>query len=144
MSYTALIAWAVALVLFLVVEGITAQLVTIWFAAGALAGLITAYAHGPVWLQIVMFVVVSGVTLAATRPLVKRITGKKKQALNADRIIGSTAVVTETVDNLKGTGCVKVSGVPWTARSADDSVIETGKSVSVEKIEGVKVIVKEI
>ncbi|MBR6334548.1 MAG: NfeD family protein [Clostridia bacterium] len=91
-----------------------------------------------------MFVVVSGVTLAATRPLVKRITGKKKQALNADRIIGSTAVVSETVDNLKGTGCVKVSGVPWTARSADDSVIETGKSVSVEKIEGVKVIVKEI
>lgn len=138
-----IILWAVALVLLLIVEGATAQLVTIWFAAGALVALIAALFGAPLWLQVALFIIVSGVTLAATRPLVKKITKRKAQALNADRCIGETAVVTETIDNIRATGAVKVGGVVWTARSSDGSVIEEGKTVTVEKIEGVKAIVKE-
>ena len=138
-----IILWAVALVLLLIVEGATAQLVTIWFAAGALVALIAALFGAPLWLQVALFIIVSGVTLAATRPMVKKMTKRKAQALNADRCIGESAVVTETIDNIQATGAVKVGGVVWTARSSDGSVIEEGKTVTVERIEGVKAIVKE-
>ncbi len=135
--------WAATLVILLIIEGATAQLVTIWFAAGALAALIAAALNAPLWLQITLFVVVSAVTLIATRPLVKRITNRKAENLNADRIIGRQAIVTERIDNLEGTGSVKVDGLVWTARSEDDDVIEQGSKVTIVKIEGVKVIVSQ-
>lgn len=138
-----IIFWAVALVVLLIVEGVTAQLVTIWFAAGSLAALIAAILKAPVLAQIVLFVVVSAVSLIATRPLVKKITSKKSESFNADKNIGKMAVVTEDIDNLNGTGAAKLDGLVWTARSSDGSKIEAGKSVIVEKIEGVKIIVKE-
>jgi membrane protein implicated in regulation of membrane protease activity len=138
-----IIMWAVALVLLLIVEGATAQLVTIWFAAGALAALIAAALKAPLWLQITLFVVVSAVTLIATRPIVKKITNRKAESLNADRIIGRQAIVTERIDNLEGTGTIKVDGLTWTARSADDSVYEPGSQVTIDKIEGVKAIVRQ-
>lgn len=138
-----IIGWAIALVVLLIIEGATAQLVTIWFAAGALAALIATFCGAKLWLQITLFIVVSGVTLAATRPLVKKITHAKAQPLNADRCIGETAVVTETIDNISGKGAVKVGGIVWTARSEGGEIIEEGKNVVIEKIEGVKVIVKE-
>ena len=136
------IVWAVALVVFLVIEGVTAQLVTRWFAAGALVSLVSAALKAPEWLQIVLFVVVSAVTLIATRPLVKKLTGRKAENLNAERIIGQTAVVTEAINNIEGTGSVKIDGVVWTARSSGDEAIEAGAQVVIEKIEGVKVIVR--
>ncbi|MBR0112816.1 MAG: NfeD family protein [Clostridia bacterium] len=139
-----IVIWAVALVVLLAIEGATAQLVTIWFAAGALAALIAAALHAPIWLQVVLFVVVSGITLVATRPLVKKIVKRKTQPLNADRCIGETAVVTEEIDNIRATGAVKVGGVVWTARSSGGEIIEKDKNVVIEKIEGVKLIVKEI
>ena len=138
-----IIFWAVALVVLLIVEGVTAQLVTIWFAAGSLAALIAAILKAPVLAQIVLFVVVSAVSLIATRPIVKKITSKKTESFNADKNIGKMAVVTEDIDNLNGTGAAKLDGLVWTARSSDGSKIEAGKSVIVEKIEGVKIIVKE-
>lgn len=138
-----IIFWAVALVVLLIVEGVTAQLVTIWFAAGSLAALIAAILKAPVLAQIVLFVVVSAVSLIATRPIVKKITSKKTESFNADKNIGKMAVVTEDIDNLNGTGAAKLDGLVWTARSSDGSKIEAGKSVVVEKIEGVKIIVKE-
>ncbi len=137
-----IIMWAVALVLLLIVEGATAQLVTIWFAAGALVALIAAALKAPLWLQIALFVVVSAITLVATRPIVRKITNRKAENLNAERIVGRQAIVTERIDNLEGTGAVKVDGLIWTARSADDSVLEQGSRVTIEKIEGVKAIVR--
>ena len=137
-----IIMWAVAFVLLLIVEGATAQLVTIWFAAGALVALIAAALKAPLWLQIALFVVVSAITLVATRPIVRKITNRKAENLNAERIVGRQAIVTERIDNLEGTGAVKVDGLIWTARSADDSVFEQGSRVTIEKIEGVKAIVR--
>lgn len=136
------IVWIALLVFFVIIEAATAQLVTIWFAAGALVSLIAALLHAPIWLQAVLFFVVSGITLAATRPLVKKLTKKQESRLNADRCIGQTAVVTEAVDNLAGKGMVKADGKDWSARSADGSIIPEGTYVTIEKIEGVKLIVK--
>lgn len=138
---TPIIVWIAMLALFVVIEAATAQLVTIWFAVGALASLIAALVHAPIAIQIVLFVVVSVVALFATRPLVRKITNTKEARLNADRCIGQTAVITETINNIDGTGMAKIDGKVWTARSADGSVIPEGTQVTVNKIEGVKLIV---
>lgn len=134
--------WIVALLIFLAVEAVSVGLVSIWFAVGALAALICALLHGPVWLQAIWFVVISGVTLILTRPLVKKYVNAKSVATNADRNIGRSAVVTERIDNLAGTGTVKLDGVLWTARSANDAPIEEGTTVVVREIRGVKLLVE--
>lgn len=135
--------WAAALVVFLIVEAVTAGLVSIWFVFGSLVALICAALGAAVWLQIFWFVIVSVATLVLTRPLVKRYVDSRSIATNADRSIGRAAVVTERIDNLAATGAVKLDGVVWTARSTDDAVaIETGERVTVRAIEGVKLIVE--
>ena len=55
--------WLIAMVFFLVVEAVTVGLVCIWFAAGSLVALLCAMFDAPVWLQIVVFLIVSAVTL---------------------------------------------------------------------------------
>ena len=135
--------WVVPLVVFLIVEAVTAGLVSIWFVFGSLVALICAALGAAVWLQIFWFVIVSVATLVLTRPLVKRYVDSRSVATNADRSIGRAAVVTERIDNLAATGAVKLDGVVWTARSTDDAVaIETGERVTVRAIEGVKLIVE--
>lgn len=134
--------WIVALIVFLVVEAVSVGLVSVWFAIGSVAALICALLHGPVWLQVIWFVVISAVTLILTRPLVKKFVNAKSVPTNADRNIGRSAVVTERIDNLASTGTVQLDGVAWTARSTDDSVIEAGQLVVVREIRGVKLLVE--
>ncbi|MBR4726333.1 MAG: NfeD family protein [Clostridia bacterium] len=135
--------WVVLLIVFLIVEAMTAQLVTIWFAVGAGAALIVRLCKLPLWLQLVVFLVVSAVALLLTRPLLKKLTKQPVQPTNADRCIGQIAVVTEKIDNLAGKGQAVVQGSVWTARSADDSVIPKDACVRVERIDGVKLIVAQ-
>lgn len=137
-----LIFWVVMLVALLVVEAVTAQMVTIWFAAGALAALVAEILGAQVWLQWIVFVAVSAVTLVATRPLVRKLTRTKVQPTNADRCIGQTAIVVEDIDNIEGKGLVNVNGVVWTARSSDGTTFKKDERVTVERIDGVKLIVK--
>lgn len=142
MEFTMLLFWIVALVVLIVVEAVTAQMVTIWFAAGALGAIVAERLGAEAWLQWVVFVAVSAVALIATRPLVKKLTKTKVQPTNADRCIGQTAVVTEEINNIEGRGQVHVNGVTWTARSLDGTVFKKDERVTVEKIDGVKLIVK--
>lgn len=135
--------WIALFVIFLIAEALTAQLATIWFAAGALVALILEIAGvESIAIQVTAFVAVSALTLIVTRPLVKKMVAQKSIATNADRNIGCEAVVTEDIDNLKAQGSVKVNGNIWTARSTDDSPIEAGTIVITEKIDGVKMIVR--
>ena len=136
------IIWTALLVLFVLGEAMSVGLTSIWFAAGSLAGLICALLEGPWPLQIALFIAVSTLTLLAFRPLAKKYLNGKVEPTNADRVIGSTATVTEDIDNLKGTGRVLVGSMPWTARSEDGSSIPAGALVRVRRIEGVKVYVE--
>lgn len=133
--------WAVAIVAFGFLEGITAQLVSIWFVLGSIGALITAFCGGDIKLQLIVFVAVTLVTLIATRPIVKKRLNSKVEKTNADRCIGQDAVVTEEINNLLSTGLVKADGKTWSARSLDKSIIPKDSIVVVEKIEGVKLIV---
>ena len=135
--------WLIAMVVLLIVEGLAPGLVSIWFALGALAALISALLGAPVWLQIVWFLLVSIVTLALTRPLARKYVNGRIVATNADMLVGRECVVTDRIDNVLGTGAVTVGGKIWTARMADpEGKAETGERMEVLRIEGVKLIVK--
>ena len=125
-----------------VVEAVTAGLVSIWFVPGAVAGLIAAMAGAGLLIQLVLFLAVSAAALAATRPLVKKLSAGRAVPTNADRVLGRTARVTETIDNDSASGAVYVDGKTWTARSADGSVLPAGSRVEIRRMEGVKLIVE--
>lgn len=135
--------WIGLIVAFVIIEAVTIQLVTIWFALGSVAGLI-AFACGlDTWLQILLFAVVSAISLVATRPFVKKFTRGRKQPTNADRYIGKEAIVTESIDNAEARGAVKIGGLVWTARTVDSESVDIGDKVVVESIEGAKLLVKK-
>ena len=138
------IVWTGAIILFGIVEAATAGLVSIWFVAGALVALVSAFVGAPLWLQIVLFLLVSAAALALTRPLLKKITTAKAEATNADRVLGGIAKVTETIDNENSTGAVYVDGKTWTARSVDETVIPAGSRVRIESMQGVKLLVTPV
>lgn len=133
--------WIAVTVVFVIVEVATTQLVTIWFALGSVAALLACSLKAELYIQIIIFAVVSTLALVLTRPLVRKMNSKEFSPTNADMNIGKEATVTERIDNLAGKGRVNVNGTEWTARSADGSVIEQDTIVKVEKIDGVKLIV---
>lgn len=139
---TMYIFWAAAIILFGIAEAVTAQLVSIWFLIGAIAALIAAFCGANLIIQIIVFIAVSILALVITRPLVKKYINPKKEHTNADRVIGQVGIVAEDIDNIRATGQVKADGKIWTARAADNSVIPAGSEVIIEKIDGVKLIVK--
>ncbi len=135
------IIWAVVFVVLCVIEANTANLMTIWFAAGALITLVaTALGVPPAW-QFWIFVISSLILLVATRPLVKKKLAVKGEKTNADRVIGKTAIVRESITADKFSGTVTVAGQVWSAVSSDGSTIEEGEEVVVEAIDGVKLVV---
>ena len=92
-------------------------------------------------MQLVVFVVVSGVLLAVVGRTARDSVRVKRVATNADSVIGQTGTVLEAIDNLEETGRVRANGLDWTARSAAGEQIPVGQTVMVERIEGVKLVV---
>ncbi len=136
--------WLFAMIALLVVEALAPGLVSIWFALGALAAMLAALLHAPVWLQVVWFLAVSVATLCLTRPLAKKYVNGRVQPTNADALLGKDCLVTEPIDNLSGTGAVKIDGKVWTARAEEEGArYAIGEIVHAVRIEGVKLIVKK-
>lgn len=134
--------WLGLVIVLLIIEALTMGLTTIWFAGGAMISFLVALVGGSIPLQAGAFLVVSTLLLVFTRPAVAKFMNRKVERTNVDSFIGRHAVVTEQVDNLKGTGCVLVSGVDWTARSCEESLIlEEGQVVRILRVDGVKLIV---
>ena len=133
--------WLVLMVVLLIVEAATAGLTCIWFALGALAALISALFGAAIWLQVVWFLLVSIITLWFTRPLAMKYLNGRRVATNADRVVGAEGIVTEAIDNIAGTGAVRLDGKEWTARSESGANIGKDAVVMVKRIEGVKLIV---
>lgn len=139
------VVWLIIFIVLLVVEFITMGLATIWFAGGALAAFIAALLADVLWLEIVIFCVVSFVLLFATRPLAVKWLNKDREKTNVDSTIGKTAVVTKTIRNLHGEGEALLEGMTWTARTEDDTaVVEAGQLVKVLRVSGVKLIVETL
>ena len=137
----AAICWLVLTVVLLLAEAATVTLISLWFAAGALAAMAMALVGGGIWLQVLAFLVVSAVALTALRPLTRKYLTPKLTATNIDSVIGSVGIVTADIDNISAAGQIKLSGMEWTARSTSGEPIQAGTKVKVDKVEGVKVFV---
>lgn len=141
MNWAAII-WLMLMLAFLIAEAACPlHLVSIWFAVGALVAMVAAFLSAPVWLQAGIFLVVSGALLALLWPITRKYLNPKVTATNVDSVIGSTGVITESIDNVAAMGQVKLGAMYWTARSTSGMPLAQGTVVKVDRIEGVKVFV---
>ena len=138
------ILWFVLMIVFLFVEASTVVMVSLWFAAGALAAMIASLLGAEFWLQAILFLAVSGILLSLLRPVFRKYLKPRIKKTNLDAIIGSVGIVTARIDNLQSAGQVKLGAMEWTARSSANEVIEAGTQVKVDRIEGVKVYVTPV
>ena len=138
------IVWLVLLVAFLIMEASTVTLVSLWFAAGSLIALFASLLGAALWLQILLFLAVSTLSLIALRPVFRKFIRPKLTATNVDSVIGSVGLVTVSVDNVSAVGQVKLGAMEWTARSTAGAPIAAGTLVKVDRIEGVKVFVSPV
>ncbi len=133
--------WLGLIVIFLIIEAVTVGLATIWFAVGALAAMLAALLGGGIFLQILLFFLVSLVLLFYTRPVALKYFSDSKLRTNYENTIGKTVKITERVDNISGTGTAVLNGQEWTARmQKDDMIMEKGAQAKVAEVKGVKLI----
>ncbi len=138
------ILWLIVFVVALLVEANCICLLSIWFAVGALVALVAALLNWPIWLQVLLFTVVSVTLLASLRGVTRKYLKPKLHRTNLDSILGSQGYVTANIDNAAAQGSVKLGPMEWTARSTTGSTIPAGTLVQVDKIEGVKAFVTAV
>lgn len=134
-------AWIIIFLILLFIELVTVNLVTIWFAIGAFFAYITTFLTDNFTIQLIVFIVVSIISLLATKPLTKKIRKRKYEPTNLDRVIGKEGVVIKDISK-NSYGEVKVQGSIWTATSKKEII--KGVQVKVLKIDGVKLLVEEV
>ncbi|MBR4308504.1 MAG: NfeD family protein [Oscillospiraceae bacterium] len=134
--------WITALIFFTFVEAGTVSLVAIWFMGGSLVAYVLALCSVPGWIQVSAFVLVSLVLLLFLRPVFQKMIESKKTATNSDSLVGRTVPVVEDIDNLYGKGAVRISGVEWSAFSADGKAIAKGVPVKILSVNGAKLCVE--
>ena len=136
--------WLVLMVVFIIAESQTVTLVSVWFAVGALTALVANLLGAEIWLQVVLFLAVSGVCLALLRPIIRKYFTPKLTRTNVDAMSGKTCIVVTDIDNLASCGQVKIGDVEWTARSTTGAPIPAGTQVKIDRVEGVKVYVTPV
>ena len=134
--------WAALAVGFLVLEGCTVAMVSLWFAIGAAAALVLSLLGAAFWLQVLVFLAVSGLLLALLRPMLRKYV--KITKTNVDSVLGMEGLVTEDIDNVAYRGQVKLGAMTWSARSSSGAPIAAGSRIRVDRVEGVKVFVSAV
>lgn len=138
----AAIYWLIAFVVLLGIEAVTMALTTIWFAGGALVAFVFALFGINIQVQLALFVIVSFVLLFFTRPFALKYVNRNTVKTNMESLIGKSARVTVTINNMEGKGAAILNGQEWTARAQEEnSIYPVGALVEVKEIRGVKLIV---
>ena len=131
--------WFALIFVFLIIESITLNLVTIWFAFGSICAYISSYFTENIVIQLTIFVITSALSLIFTKPLLEKHLNKPKEKTNFDRIINEIGIVTKDIKK-HDAGRVKIDGKDWMAVSQEE--IKKGEEVEILKIEGAKIIVR--
>lgn len=135
--------WTIILVISIIVEAITIDLVSIWFGIGAVAALVADLLGFDEAIQIGLFIVISIICIIITRPLAKKYLRGNTVKTNLDRVIGKHCLVTQTI-TADRKGEVKVMGTIWSATALNNDTIQSGQYAEVVSIEGAHVIVKKL
>lgn len=138
-----IIAWALIFIITLIIELETMDLVTIWFCISSVVTLVCGILFAsPIW-QIIIFVVLSVVLLLATRPLTKKMMQRDIIPTNTDRLIGKIGLVTKEIMPYE-IGEIKVENELWRAINKDGLTFNVGEKVSIDAIEGIKLVVSKL
>lgn len=137
------IMWLLVVIGFVVAEGFTLGLTFIWFAGGALLSMLVSFFGFGLWVQIVAFIIGSALMLIYTRPIAIKFFKIGATKTNVDSLVGKQGIVIKKLEPFT-MGQVKVKGQIWSAKSLDDQVIVEDETVEVVKIDGVKLIVKQV
>lgn len=137
--------WLIIAGVFIILEIATMGFLVFWFAIGALAAMVISFFVESILFQSIIFVIISTILLFATKPFVNKVMPKDSYIkTNSYSLEGKIGKVTIDIEPIEGKGQVKVSGEAWSAKSADDTYISKDTEVVIEKIEGVKAIVKPL
>ena len=136
--------WLIASGIFFVGEIITVGFLLFWFGIAGLITMVVSLFTSNIIIQSVVFLVTSVILILSTKPFVKKFVNKETIVTNANSLIGKKAIVIKKINNLQGTGQIKIGGEIWSAQNETDSVISENQEVEIIKIEGVKLIVKQI
>ena len=136
------IGWFIIFLVLLGVEFATINLVTIWFAFGALVTVFLSFFVESIIVQSVVFVVVSLLSLILTKPIIKKFNVVQPNPTNSDRFIGKEGDVIKDIKSNEY-GEVKIFGEVWTAMSKQKGTLKVGTKVIVKDIEGVKLVVEK-
>ena len=140
-----LVIWLIIIIITIAVELLTVGLTSIWFTLGALAALVCAGLNAPLWLQIIVFLGVTSVSLGVTRPIAVKYLNKKRVNTNVDAVIGSNVRITEPVNNSRETGKALLNGMDWTARAKEpEETFEKDEIARVHSVRGVKLILEKL
>lgn len=135
------IIWLIIAAVCGIVEALTMGLTTIWFTGGAVIASVTAMAGFSVVVQVIVFLIVSVLLIYFTRPIAKKKLKIGNEKTNVDALTGKEALVTEAIHPFS-TGQAKVDGLTWSAVAKEShSTIESGTTVIIDGVEGVKLIV---
>lgn len=136
--------WALIVVGMIIFELVTlGNLVSVWFAIGALGALLVSFVSGNLVIQVIVFIILSILSLVFVRPITKKILVGSETATNADRLIGQKYILAKEITQ-EAWGLINIYGEEWSATTADNSSIEANSLVEVVAIEGVKLIVKKV
>jgi membrane protein implicated in regulation of membrane protease activity len=148
MSLTGWVAfWVVAGLALLGLEAMSMALVGAYFAFGALAAAVAASLDVALWVQVIVFAVVSVVSLGLTRrPLRAALKSVPLVPSNAPAIVGRRGVITIAIPAGTGArGQVRIGTEDWSARPADGNEgIAVGTTVEVVALEGVTALVRGV
>ena len=136
--------WLIAAGIFFIIEMATIGFLVFWLGIGALLAMVTSFITDNIFIQALVFVITSTLLLIFTRPLVNKfIKIPKEIKTNAYSIIGKKGIVISKINNIEGTGQIKMDGEIWSAKSATDKDIPENTEVEIVEIDGVKAVVKE-
>ena len=137
--------WLIAAGIFFIIEIATVGFLVFWFGIGALIAMVVSIFVPNVYIQAIVFIVSSTLLIFFTKPFVNKFVNKgKTMATNAYSIIGRTGIVTKEINDLKGTGQVKIGGETWSAKTLSEETIPENTEIEVVKIDGVKAIVQKV
>ena len=134
--------WLIAAGIFFIIEIATVGFLVFWFGIGALIAMVCSFFISDIYIQAIIFIITSTLLIFLTKPFVNKFLSKdKKVATNAYSIIGRTAIVTQEINSLAGTGQIKVAGEKWSAKTISDEIIPKDSEVEITQIDGVKAVV---
>lgn len=137
--------WLIAAGVFFIIEMATIGFLVFWLGIGALLAMVTSFITDNIFIQALVFVVTSTLLLIFTRPLVNKfIKIPKEIKTNAYSIIGKKGIVISKINNIEGTGQIKMDGEIWSAKSFADEDIPENTEIEIVEIDGVKAVVKEV